>query len=85
MVNCDSDCSVGYLNDPFRLANCFFQPDPTDPHRILVVLRVNLRQGQLHELTVNYGADYWMEYYHLLSATTLVFPQLGIYLLSPPS
>ena len=54
-------------------------------HQILVVLRVNLCQGQLHELTVNYGADYWMEYYHLLSATTLVFPQLGIYLLSPPS
>ena len=70
LVDCDPDCAVGYLNDPFQVANCFFQPDPENPRRLLVVLRVGLQQGHLHELYVNYGADYWWEHYHLLSPTS---------------
>ena len=51
---------MGYLNDPFTLANCFFQPDPTNPCRLLIVLRIGLRRGQLHdELFVNYDKPYW--------------------------
>ena len=68
MVDCDPACPMGYLNDPFRLANCFFQPDPDDHNCILLILRVNLHQGQLHELYVNYGASYWRLHFHLLSA-----------------
>ena len=59
---------MGYLNDPFCTANCFFQPDPDNPNRILLILRVNLHRGQLHELFVNYGASYWRLHFHLLSA-----------------
>ena len=61
MVDCAPHCPGGYLNDPFCLGNCFFQPAPDDPHRLLVVLRVTLRRGQLHELFINYGPAYWDE------------------------
>ena len=61
MVDCAPHCPGGFLNDPFCLGNCFFQPAPDDPHRLLVVLRVTLRRGQLHELFINYGPDYWDE------------------------
>ena len=42
MVDCDPHCPGGYLNDPFCPGNCFFQPAPDNPHRLLVVLRVTL-------------------------------------------
>ena len=28
---CAPECAMGYLNDPFTLDNCFFQPDPSNP------------------------------------------------------
>ena len=59
LVDCAQECAMGYLNDPFTLANCFFQPDPSNPCRLLIVLRVGLRRGQLHELFVNYDKPYW--------------------------
>ena len=58
MVDCDPCCPGGYLNDPFSPGNCFFQPSPDKPHHLLVVLRVTLLQGQLHELFTNYGPAY---------------------------
>ena len=59
MVDCAKECAMGCLNDPFTLANCFFQPDPSNPCSLLIVLRIGLRRGQLHELFVNYDKPYW--------------------------
>ena len=45
IVDAHEDCAVGYLNDPFEEANCFF-------HQILVVTRISFPSS---ELTINYG------------------------------
>ena len=51
---------MGFLNDSLGLSNCFSQPDPSNPHRLLLILCVGLRRGQLHELDViNYGKPFW--------------------------
>ena len=68
LVDAHPDCAVGYLNDPFENANCFFQPDPDNSNRLLVVARVNFPSNGVFELTVNYGWQYWSERLHLLSA-----------------
>ena len=31
IVDAHVDCAMGYLNDPFEPANCFFQPNPDNP------------------------------------------------------
>ena len=67
IVDAHPDCAVGYLNDPFAPANCFFQPNPDNPCQILVVTRTILPSRGVYELTVNYGWDYWSERLHLLS------------------
>ena len=45
MVDCAPECAMGYLNDPFTLENCFFQPDPSNPCRLLIALRIGLRSA----------------------------------------
>ena len=67
IVDAHKDCAVGYLNDPFEEANCFFQVNPDNPEQILVVTRVVFPGRGVYELTVNYGWDYWRERLHLLS------------------
>ena len=62
LVDCHPHCAMSYLNDPFTLGNSFLQPDPSDPCRVLIVLRVSLKRGQLHELYVNYGKPYWQTF-----------------------
>ena len=55
LVDAHEDCAVGYINDPFEEANCFFQIDPTNEHRILVVARVTFPINGVFEIFVNYG------------------------------
>ena len=67
LVDAHEDCAVGYINDPFEEANCFFQIDPTNEHRLLVVARVTFPSNGVYEIFVNYGWQYWAERLHLLS------------------
>ena len=67
LVEAHEDCAVGYLNDPFELANCFFQVDPSNEHRLLVIARVTFPSNGVYELFVNYGWQYWEDRLHLLS------------------
>ena len=68
IVDAHVHCAVGYLNDPFEEANCFFQPDPDNPLRIILVNRVHFPRHGIYELTVNYGWDYWKDRLRLLSS-----------------
>ena len=69
IVDAHKNCAVGYLNDPFEDANCFFQANPENPCQILVVSRIIFPSRGVFELTVNYGWDYWKDRLHLLSST----------------
>ena len=67
IVDAHEDCAVGYLNDPFEQASCFFQPHPDNPCQILVVNRITFPSRGVFEPTANYGWDYWADRLHLLS------------------
>ena len=59
LVDADADCSMGYANEGWGDANCFFQhTSNTDPELILV-LKKTLLPNRVYELTVNYGREYW--------------------------
>ena len=72
IVDAHPDCAMGYLNDPFEPANCFFQANPDNPCQILVVSRVVFPCRGVYELAVNYGWDYWADRLHLLSPDAAV-------------
>ena len=59
LVDADVDCSVGYANEGWRDANCFFQYDSAQEPVLLLVLKRTLLPYRIYELTVNYGREYW--------------------------
>ena len=59
LVDADEDCSMGYANEGWHDANCFFQHTANNDPDLLLVLKKKLLPNRVYELTVNYGREYW--------------------------
>ena len=59
LVDADEDCSMGYANEGWHDANCFFQHTSHDEPDLLLVLKKKLLPYHVYELTINYGREYW--------------------------
>ena len=59
LVDADKDCSMGYANEGWCDANCFFQHTSNTDPELLLVLKKTLLPNMIYELTVNYGREYW--------------------------
>ena len=70
MVDAAADCPMGYINEGWSAANCFFQPNPDRVNELVVVSWYTFPPNGVYELFTNYGFLYWLHRRHLLDSTT---------------